>query len=451
MILYRKGDTPYKKSRDPFDLLEEFFDANALENVAFMEKSFDCWYELAAQEKISDFFAARVTKGSRTDKTVNHHEAGKIITYDAPDFFGDCVKSAGKNFSLGKVVMLYAFLVYLLHREEISDADFRRRIRIVNNLVTNSGDAELSNSTARNNGNRIPAMLEQVDNIIVAGKILKRKEIQTPNPYSFNEIQLNEEREKILWTTNNPDKAEPLFELEDHYLLLGQIGVVGLDCPENFSRFISLFKCDYDKITCALLATGDYRQVDNNGRRYQLGSTRPQSWQNLFHKSALIKNFDETKDFLWQLLHGVKKFSDAYLQKIIDDYLADCERKSEFEWTYYFIKYKDFRPTRYGKYWWGNFSEEPYCFVTLHNEENRSTNSYQPFLAAAGVGEISREDFGTRLYFGDYYVVCANDSYVVKNSVTDAQEDRLTILQRDGIDTEDRIEKFKAWAQGYMC
>ena len=87
--------------------------------------------------------------------------------------------------------------------------------------------------------------------------------------------------------------------------------------------------------------------------------------------------------------------------------------------------------------------------MTLYNEDKRSTNSYQPFLAAAGVGELSREDLGTRLYFGDFYVVCENDSYVVKNSATDAVEDRLKISQRDGIDTENRIEKFKAWIKNF--
>ena len=196
---------------------------------------------------------------------------------------------------------------------------------------------------------------------------------------------------------------------------------------------------------------GDYWQVDGNSKRFQLGSTHPKSWQNLFHKSALVKNFEETKEFLDKILSGTENFSDAYLQKIIDDYLAYCESNSEFEWTYYFIKYKIFRPKRYGKFWWENSSEEPYCFVTLYNEDKRSTNSYQPFLAAAGGGEISREDLGTRLYFGDFYVVCENDSYVVKNSATDAEENRLKISQRNGIDTEDRIKKFKAWAQGYLC
>lgn len=450
VILYRKNDTPQGKSRDSFSLLKEFFGDSAQANIDFMEKSFDCWCELADREKISKFFADRVSTGSKIEKNINRHERGKIITYfDDADLFGDCVRS-GKKFSLGKTVMLYAFQTYLLNREKISDEDFRRRIRIVNNLVTNSGDAELSNSKTRNNGNRIPAMLEQVDSIIIDGKILRGDEIKTANRYNFNETQLKEEREKILWTAANPDKAESLFELEDHYLLHGQIGIVGLENPEYFSRFISLFKCDYDKISCALLVMGDYLQT-MDGKVYQLGSPNPKSWQNLFHKSALVKGFEDTKEFLEKLLRGTANFSDAFLDKIIDDYLAECERKAEFDWTYYFMKYKEFRPLRYGKYHWENFKDEPYCLSALWAEKQRSNNSYQPFLKAVEKGgELSREDLGLRIIFGDYYVECANDAYVVKNSATDAIEDRLEINQRDGIDTEDRIKKFKELAKGYL-
>ena len=50
-----------------------------------------------------------------------------------------------------------------------------------------------------------------------------------------------------------------------------------------------------------------------------------------------------------------------------------------------------------------------------------SSNSYQPFLKAAGIGEISRDDLGMRLDFGEHYVVYENDSYVVKNSSTDSE------------------------------
>lgn len=449
VILYKHDDTPFKKSRDSFDLLEEFFGGDVRENVDFMEKSFDCWYTLAKCEKIADFFADRVSVGSRDNKTVNHHAAGKIITYfNDADFFGDCVRSFGKNFSLGKVVMLYAFQTYLLNADKISDADFRRRIRIVNNLVTNS-EAEMSNSPLRKNGNRISAMLEQVDKILVDGKILRREELKAKNPYDFNDTQLTEERDKLSWTQANPDKAESLFELEDHYLLYGRIGIIGLERPEYFSRFISLFDCDYDKISCALLATGDYQQVDKNGRRWQLGSTRPQSWQNLFHKSTLVKHFDDTQIALEILLDGAKTFTDDYLQRIIDEHLADCEKNSSFEWTYYFIKYAEFRPNRYGKYRWEDFDAAPYCLAVIWAPEKMSTYAYQPFLKALGVGELDRNDFGMRLVLGDFYVTCENDAYVVKNS-SGAEENRLPINQRDGVDTEDRIAKFKRWAS-YLC
>ena len=54
-----------------------------------------------------------------------------------------------------------------------------------------------------------------------------------------------------------------------------------------------------------------------------------------------------------------------------------------------------------------------------------------------------------RLNFGDFYVVCENDSYVLKNSSTDAQENILKIKQRGGIDTENRIKKFRAWIKNF--
>ncbi|MBR4153208.1 MAG: DUF262 domain-containing protein [Selenomonadaceae bacterium] len=459
VILYRKDDTPQGKSRDPFDLLKEFFNGDVRENVDFMERSFDCWYELSKREKISAFFADRVSTGSRTNKFINRHECGKIITYfDRADFFGDCVKFS-KKLSLGQTVMLYAFQTYLLNVDKISDADFRRRIRIVNNLVENSKGAELSNSENRNNGNRIPAMLEQVDSIIIYGKILERDKIRNKYQDSFNSTQLEEERKKLLWTAENPDKAESLFELEDHYLLYGQIGIIGLGYPEYFERFISLFKCQYDKISCALLIMGDYLQTMDR-KVYQLGSPNPKSWQNLFHKSALVRGFEDTKEFLEKLLRSTKNFDNDYLNRIIDEYLAKCERDSEFDWIYYHVSYPSFRAFSiglkdYGKYCWWDFEHEPYCFAVMSTEKRLSTNSYQPFLKEVEVNDnISREHLGMRLIFGDYYVECENDSYVVKNLETDKEEDRLTITQRKIgdrlIDTEDRIKKFAEWAKGYL-
>ena len=79
----------------------------------------------------------------------------------------------------------------------------------------------------------------------------------TPN---FNVNQLNEEIEKIDWVNQNEKDKEILFELEDHNLLNGQISILGIENINLKNRFYSLFNCDWDKVDCALLATGDYRQ-----------------------------------------------------------------------------------------------------------------------------------------------------------------------------------------------
>lgn len=435
ILLYKKNSTPYGKTRDEFDLLDEIFSGNIQENIDFMEKYFDCWRGV----DIKYFFKSCVSCGSKSNKNINCHETGKIILYfDNANLFEDCVKSAGKNFSLGKTIMLYAFITYLLNRDKISDKDFRRRIRIINNLVNNSED-DISNSDKRQSGNRLPPILQQTDSIIIDGKIIK----MAP---SFNDYQMYEEQKKLAWTADNPDLAESLFELEDHYLLYGQIGIVGLDTPKHFKRFISLFNCDYDLIDCALLVRSDYYQ--NKNKIYQLGSEIPRSWQNLFHRSKFNERFDETQNAIDTLLSELEIFTDSYLEKIVAEHLADCERRKFFEWSYYYIKYKEFRPARYGKYLWENFEDEPYLFSALWTEQRWSENAYQPFLRAIVDAETFAWKYNPmleRLEFGKYFIECENAAYVVKDSKTFEIIDRLKINKDNGIDTEDRILKFKNW------
>ncbi|MBR1741782.1 MAG: DUF262 domain-containing protein, partial [Lachnospiraceae bacterium] len=152
---------------------------------------------------------------------------------------------------MGRVVLLYSIVTYLLNRDRVSYGDFVRRFRTVNNLVQNS-DFEISDSENRVGGNRMPMILKQVDNIILNGMIDVKLE------RNFNVIQLNEEVEKLEWTSKNPKRAEELFELEDHGLLYGQIGVIGLENVDCFGKFHQLFECDYDAIDCALLSLGNY-------------------------------------------------------------------------------------------------------------------------------------------------------------------------------------------------
>ena len=446
VLLYQNGGTTQGKDRqDVFLLLDEFFgDENKIiSNVQFMEKSFNCWLKI---DDIDEFFSDRISCGSRRDKNINQHVAGKIIVYySEKNLFKNCLDSYDKNFSLGRTVLLYAFLEYLLNYEDIYDEDFRRRIRIVNNLVINSEYSELSDSETRQGGNRMPAILEQVKNIVTQEKFLR-----TIGP-NFNDYQLKEEMEKLSWTKKHPDDAELLFELEDHCLLYGQIGIVGLDYPEYFAKFISLFKCDYEKINCALLSKGDYLQVEH-GWRYQLGSQNIESWQNLFHKSLFAKRYGYTQATLSTIFSEKKTFSEKVLDGIIEEYISDCEKNFEFDWIYYYLQYEVFRPKKFGKYFWHDFEHKPYEMVAMLTNSRISTNAYQPFLKAAVSKKIFdahyNEDWkNPALIFGEKSIECLNDSYVVKNLNTGLTEMKLKITQSGGIDRENRIETFKKWAE----
>lgn len=99
-------------------------------------------------------------------------------------------------------MLLYAITIYLQNSDNISAEQFTRRIRIANNLIQNSED-EVSDRSDRN---RIPAILSEVDAIILTGEIDETIE------NNFNVNQLAEEKEKIAFLANNPDKAEDVSE-----------------------------------------------------------------------------------------------------------------------------------------------------------------------------------------------------------------------------------------------
>ena len=198
-------------------------------------------------------------------------------------------------------------------------------------------------------------------------------------------IKSQEEIEKNNWLQSNQDKSENLFELEDHKLLQGQISIVGLENPELFPKFKSLFACEWDLIDCALMSVGLYMQYEE-GWRYQLGSgslRNINAWRSIFHKKKSNINggyFDNTKKILCSLLSQTDIFSNEFLQNIIQDYITLCESKSEYPMQYYYIKYPHFRPGSYGKYTWEDLANKPYEMAVLLTQRNWSEYTYQPFL-----------------------------------------------------------------------
>ena len=189
IICYKNGGTPQGRSYDEFFLLKTYFSnevENVMNNIELFQKYFDCWCKLKKDETIKSFFERFFS---------NSHELGKVQLRADVDLFKDCLDNYADNYSrnrkfpLNRVVLLYAVIVYLLNKDTVTEEQFARRIRIVNNLVRNSED-EVSDSTARSSGNRMPVILKQVDGIIINATM-------DTSLVGLSTVQMKEEIEKL--------------------------------------------------------------------------------------------------------------------------------------------------------------------------------------------------------------------------------------------------------------
>ena len=442
IICYQRGESPQNYSGDVFALLKQNFSADApdtTDHIALLEEYFDCWCQIPGYRSPLDFLTSFMSE---------KHEAGKILvdSRNSINIFEDCLHSYAnrtgriRQFPLNRVVLLYAIIVYLRNQDKVTESEFRRRLRIVNNLIQNSEDA----ISDRSDRNRIPGILAQIDAIILTGLI------DDALGNNFNPNQLQEEKAKIEYLDKNPGDAEILFRLEDHPMLKGQIGIVGLEHLSLTDRFESLFQCKWDNIDCALIALGDYSQKERNRSHYQFASSRMQfAWDELFHKSSNT-GFENTHKILISLLSRHQTFTDKELQEIAEDFLKTCEANQEYPWRYYYIKYPEFRPGSYGKMSNNDMVKTPYLFSVMQTRTYWSSNTYVPYLKAADDAHLSKDSMGQRLVYdgNGCYITCENASYVLKKIEDDSILDTVKIAQtQDGIDLEDRVIKLQAYVK----
>ena len=90
-------------------------------------------------------------------------------------------------------------MLYLMKNGSIKEIDFRRRLRVVVNLLKNSRNEVVDNPNG-DAGNRMPANLRQVDSIILSGEIADFITIDNDKRQNFNVIQMEEERQKLQFT-----------------------------------------------------------------------------------------------------------------------------------------------------------------------------------------------------------------------------------------------------------
>lgn len=439
VIYYRKGTSASDRGKDVFELLKLYSSSkskDAEENIKTLERFFDCWLNIPKYSSPEEFLSSFMA---------DTHENGKIVVKFASgsNIFKDCLHTYSDRgkFPLNRFVLLYAITIYLQNPDKVTESAFKRRVRIVNNLIQNSKD-EISD---RQDRNRMPDILKQTEAIILTGTI---NDNINPN---FNAHQILEEKEKIKYLESYPNMASEIFKLEDHDLLKGQISIVGIENLNYIERFESLFKCDKEKVDCAMMTIGNYGQMEGNKRRYQYGtkSNRSDAWENLFHKSA-NSGFENTRKILISLLGKYDKFSNEILEEIAKAYLVKCDKEEKYPFEYYYIKYAEYRPDAYGKMWNDDPEANPHMFRVMQTETRLSESSYYPSLKAASNSHLSKEHYGDRLIFGDEYITCEKNSYLRRKNKDGSIIDTIIIPNSGDIDTKDRIGFLKNYIKKHF-
>ena len=453
IISYRNGTLEIE---DDFKLIDHLFSSacpTAKENMQLLERWFDLWVWKSPNKRelgkrnVSEFFDSYISANGYQPSKISLEKREENDTI--PDLFSECCKYYGRKnglrsmFPLGRTILLYSFLIYLEHQEEIPDHVFRRRLRIVNNLVRRSSNTLRSEY--------MKELLLQVDKIIIYGVVEQVEEGRA----RFQSKQMEEEARKLIWTEEHPDKAEMLFKLEDHKFLNGYIGAIGLDHVDWCDRVYSLFECKLACVNRALLSIGDYFEED--GWRYQIGTdntrTNMSVWRSIFSPNRKV---DGLKDVLLQLLEKQEVFTNDNLNDISKEYL---ENSKEMPVRYYLVKYSSMVPNRFGKYYWRNHQTQgrnSYKVIMMMTEYKFGSN-YDIFLKtlydivsnqASGLQEPNNDSFSRynngrkdKLFMNkqNLYLTLDDDVYSICKDNGEIIESRQIAQNENGIDIEDRV------------
>ena len=318
-----KGSNPDEEP-DYLDMISLYEGEKNKENLELLEKWFDCWCHINKQKEIKDYFSDYLSN--------SEYEKGKVKVYDwDTDLFKDCCKKyrgIGKNdnnFAINKMIMLYAFIIKNTEGKDILDDDFRRRLRILRNLIWNSDDQLRSE--------HIDTLLEKTKQLILSGNISKDK-------IDFNSRQKDHEHEKLDWCKENPEHTESLFKLEDHELLYGYTAIADLGKPDMFDKLHDLLSLDLLTLGRALLSIKDYRQTFKNYKI--IGNDKKKVWQQLLHRSDQREGFEKTQEAIAELLALPTDITDITKEELIKNWIDDKYLKKEDtpkDWRYYFVKY----------------------------------------------------------------------------------------------------------------
>lgn len=313
----------------------------------------------------------------------------------------------------------------------ISDDLFLNRFRIIRNLTENT----------RLNPENYMGFYKEADEVVKKG-FISRKEY---NSGGFNQLQQAQETVKINWLAKNPDFSLILKKIENHWLLLGNLNALivnGEINKKSLCRFGNLFHndSDYVLIERCLLTLGNYAYKDGEIRAY--GGSAWGRWQ------SILKTFsvqDGTFEIIGEFLNKHYDFSKENLEKVIKSYLKEINYNKEYTWNYYLITYEGMRYCPQSKYRYrgGNYEYE----MLGANGGGRTERVWNPYnftvyslLRNKGFEvEVSESNGPLILQDGQIAIDIIESS--VEILFFDGSKSEITIMQKNGIDMEDRIVK----------
>jgi hypothetical protein len=341
---WQSGVSFSEKSRTD-DLAEQVYAGNekSTEHLEFLFQAFDVWHQKDIKAEFDSLMTATPAGPSVLLALFN---AFKNTPKDESpvDLFSACCRHYGKaEWTLAHTLLLYAVLLSRIHHT----ANFPRQLRILRNLIEASGGGEIRDQ-------KMPELLEDVKSIVVVSTLL--------GVTAFNQAQIVNENEKAVLLTQHPALQTALHQLEDHSLLHGCLATFDLEPAISLSvftqradAFLTLFNSSHcwPELTGALLAIGDYsRQEKNRWTGYHFAdfgaSASKASWRDLFRG----KKEKSLVSVLMSLLDQVATAKNdlTCLQTIQQNFLQQCEAKTEMDWRYYFVKYAAMREGTSGRY-----------------------------------------------------------------------------------------------------
>lgn len=420
-IISVKSGRQRNKSSDYLDMLSLY---ESVENVRMLESYFDCWVSI---EDIESYFKSYLTNEKCTPSKV------RVFDWNT-NLFKRCCEAYELSFTNAQFLMLYAFVLRNTDGKSIDEEDFRRRLRILRNLVWNSSD-ELRED-------KMPSLMEDTEQLILHGNIETVK--------AFNGVQKEEEIKKLNWCDNHThDEMVQLFQLEDHQLLYGCTAIIGLDNTVFIRRLWELLNLNLQYLSLALLSSGNYGQIVGSST-WQFANSNSSVWRELLHPSSQRGRFYETQNTIASLLGKCQTASNDELQRIIDDYLGSLDTAKD--WRYYLVKYSAIlnkAGQNRGKLRWYNGSEN-YQFYVLN--KNTLRGDYWDAILYAIYAQYGEEykldihDGGGPITFlqNDYRLENLEDKFLIKDSKGN-KVDEIPIPQTDEIDDQDRVELMGGW------